>query len=257
MVIKLEIDNLSKFDKILDKFNQGGFRDSYLKDYLAHKNFAKLSDETRRVLAEIYILVTENYVCNEEEGKIHADILIKNDTAKEVLDEICSHIIAWKLEHENKQTEGLDNKEDSMACKDDGKLAEITRKSGDMNRIMSIIDRLSVFGCVMKCFTFVTVLISFFHLNSANLNLFTLGMFVVPVLGYWVMDGYFLWQERLMRCIYSQVGDHDYQIKVTPKEHCKGRNRHLPSIFSKTLIIFYLTELAALGLYCFSLGLWS
>ena len=66
-------------------------------------------------------------------------------------------------------------------------------------------------------------------------------VFLIPVIGFWILDGYFLWQERLFRKIYDEVRKKDSTdfamnpIKHINEPNCKWRN----SIFSRTLNIFY------------------
>ena len=69
--------------------------------------------------------------------------------------------------------------------------------------------------------------------------------FLVPVIGFWILDSYFLWQERLFRKIYNKVREKDYTdfamnpIKYVNEPKCKWNN----SIFSVTLNIFYGIEI--------------
>ena len=65
-----------------------------------------------------------------------------------------------------------------------------------------------------------------------------------PVLVFWFLDGYFLWQERLFRKIYDEVriqSDTDYNMGV---ERHKPEVRQLRATFSTTLMLFYLVEVA-------------
>ena len=65
---------------------------------------------------------------------------------------------------------------------------------------------------------------------------------IIPILGFWILDGYFLWQEKLFREIYDEVrcqSDTDFKMDVmkhTPK--CSW----VSAMFSVTLVIFYLAE---------------
>ena len=69
--------------------------------------------------------------------------------------------------------------------------------------------------------------------------------FIIPVVSFWVLDGYFLWQERLFRGIYNDVRQQektDFVMNV-PAQFKKPNNKWVNSIFSLTLNIFYITEL--------------
>ena len=69
---------------------------------------------------------------------------------------------------------------------------------------------------------------------------------LVPVLGFWLLDAYFLLQERLFRDEYDRVrqqSDTDYEIN--PEQHKGKTDRTWPETFrSVTLRTFYLIEIA-------------
>ena len=66
----------------------------------------------------------------------------------------------------------------------------------------------------------------------------------VPVLGFWILDGYFLWQERLFRQVYDEVrvqSDTDFKMDVM-KHRNKPKCSWWSAVFSVTLIVFYAVE---------------
>lgn len=65
--------------------------------------------------------------------------------------------------------------------------------------------------------------------------------FFLPVLGFWLLDGYFLWQERLFRKVYDEVRQkNDTDFMMDPMKHDgKPKCTWLCSVFSVTLVIFY------------------
>ena len=73
------------------------------------------------------------------------------------------------------------------------------------------------------------------------------SVILIPfVLGFWILDGYFLWQERLFRKVYDEVriqSDTDFQMDPL-KHRSKPKCSWVSAIFSITLVIFYLTEIA-------------
>lgn len=81
-----------------------------------------------------------------------------------------------------------------------------------------------------------------------------LVVFLMPltlVAGFWILDGYFLWQERLFREVYNEIrGQSDTDFEMNPMKH---KNRPecswLSAIFSPTLIIFYLMEIVCIIAY--------
>lgn len=70
-------------------------------------------------------------------------------------------------------------------------------------------------------------------------------VFILPILGFWILDGYFLWQERLFREVYNEVRQQDKtDFEMNPTKHRHKPNCNRPSaMFSPTLKIFYLVEI--------------
>ena len=65
-----------------------------------------------------------------------------------------------------------------------------------------------------------------------------------PVLGFWILDGYFLWQERLFRQVYDEVrvqSDTDFKMDMM-KHRDKPKCSWWSAMFSVTLVIFYAVE---------------
>lgn len=66
---------------------------------------------------------------------------------------------------------------------------------------------------------------------------------LLPAFVFWVLDGFYLWQERLYRVLYDEVrikneGDIDFSMKT--KECEKKINSWFGALFSSTIIIFHL-----------------
>jgi hypothetical protein len=69
--------------------------------------------------------------------------------------------------------------------------------------------------------------------------------FLIPIFGFWLLDGYFLWQERLFRGVYDDVRQQkitDFKMDI-PAQFKKANNKWMDSIFSLTLGIFYSVEI--------------
>ena len=67
---------------------------------------------------------------------------------------------------------------------------------------------------------------------------------IIPILGFWILDGYFLWQEKLFREIYDEVrcqSDTDFKMDVM-KHKNKPKCSWTSATFSITLNFFYLME---------------
>ena len=68
---------------------------------------------------------------------------------------------------------------------------------------------------------------------------------LVPVLGFWLIDAYFLWQERLFRAEYDRVRQQDEtDFAMKPLQH-KDKPKHSwpAAFFSVTLVVFYAIEI--------------
>ena len=69
---------------------------------------------------------------------------------------------------------------------------------------------------------------------------------ITLVLGFWILDGYFLWQERLFRKVYGEVRvQSDTDFEMNPMKHKNvPKCSWLSAILSPTFFIFYLIEIA-------------
>ncbi len=69
--------------------------------------------------------------------------------------------------------------------------------------------------------------------------------FLIPVLGFWTIDGYFLWQERLFRKVYDEVRvQESTDFSMNPMKHKQEHKcTWSASMFSLTLNIFYGIEM--------------
>ncbi len=68
--------------------------------------------------------------------------------------------------------------------------------------------------------------------------------FILPILGFWILDGYFLWQERLFRQVYDEIRQQDntdFKMDVM-KHRDKPKCSWWSAAFSVTLVIFYAVE---------------
>ena len=89
----------------------------------------------------------------------------------------------------------------------------------------------------------ITLLAALFALSAkdTNLNYVFIAYFLVNI--FWILDGYFLSQERLFRALYNHVRklnekEIDFSMDINKYKKDK-RNSWLYSIFSSTLLFFY------------------
>ena len=88
----------------------------------------------------------------------------------------------------------------------------------------------------------ITLISALFALSAggSNLNYAIVSFLPLPV--FWVLDGYYLWQERLYRALYDNVRNQndneiDYSMNTQAIAQCKCN--WICAVFSKTLILFY------------------
>lgn len=129
-------------------------------------------------------------------------------------------------------------------------------KRQHLTYIQGIVNRLAQNSFLVKGWT-VTLVSAILALSARveGQNFIALSTYL-PVILFWILDGYFLWQERLFRAKYDEVRlleetSVDYSMNIGP--FIGGRNTWSKSMFSKTLNIFYLTLSVLIGLVIFLL----
>ena len=96
-------------------------------------------------------------------------------------------------------------------------------------------------GWSMTLIVAAMVLIARYDLENAHIVL----AFILPILGFWVLDGYFLWQERLFRKVYDEIRlqeDTDFKMDLI-KHRDKPKCSLISAMFSVTLVLFYSLEI--------------
>ena len=111
--------------------------------------------------------------------------------------------------------------------------------------IQDVINRMASNSFLIKGWTVVLVA-ALFALGSADRNnsaLIYLAYF--PSIVFWLLDGYYLWQERLFRHLYEEVqvktGNVDFSMKTDAKSERYGR-----AIFSITIAGFHIPILTVI-----------
>jgi hypothetical protein len=85
----------------------------------------------------------------------------------------------------------------------------------------------------------VTLVVALFAIDISKENANFLKLSFLPVFMFWVLDGYFLYQERLFRNLYDDVrvkreDEIDFSMK-RESSICK----YFGALFSKTIFLFY------------------
>lgn len=109
--------------------------------------------------------------------------------------------------------------------------------------IQNIISRMAGNLFFLRGWT-ITLIATLLALCSNNANHALIYVAYFPVFVFWILDGYFLSQERLFRALYDHVRaldekDIDFSMDTSKlkEDRC---NRWIYSIFSSTLLFFYL-----------------
>ena len=117
--------------------------------------------------------------------------------------------------------------------------------------IQNAINRMASNSFMLKGWTvlLVSALLAFFTRYGQSWHVFVV---IVPVMGFWILDGFFLSQERLFRSLYDRVRTLqdckiDYSMDTSDFRQIP-RNRWHKSALSRTLLIFYGAVLLAVCL---------
>lgn len=107
--------------------------------------------------------------------------------------------------------------------------------------IQNVITRMNSNSFLIKGWT-ITLVSALFALaaKDANVNYVLVSYIAIPV--FWVLDGFYISQERQYRDLYKEVAaksESDIDFSMDASGYCKGDRIWLAGIFSKTLIPFY------------------
>ena len=118
----------------------------------------------------------------------------------------------------------------------------------------AVINRLGRNSVLLKSWSMTILVAAMVLIARENLqNQYFVLMLFLPIVGFWILDGYFLSQERLFRQIYDDIR----QQTETDFKMDLGKHKNTPkcswiaAIFSVTLIIFYLIEVLFVGAIAF------
>jgi hypothetical protein len=115
------------------------------------------------------------------------------------------------------------------------------KKFKHMEMVQNIINRMSSNSFFIKgwCVTLVSAL---FVLSPKDANVAFIFVAFFPVLMFWILDAYFLRQERLFRKLYEKIRNTDengidFSMDTTPFISITAS--WLRTVFSRTLFLFY------------------
>lgn len=121
-------------------------------------------------------------------------------------------------------------------------------KHTHLQMIQGVINRLSNNSFLLKGWTVVLVS-GLFALAAKDSKSLFVYLAYFPCIIFWVLDGYFLWQERLFRALYDQVrtvSPNEIDYSMNTLSVLGNQKTWLEAILSKTLMMFHGTILATI-----------
>jgi hypothetical protein len=119
--------------------------------------------------------------------------------------------------------------------------------------IQNVITRMNTNSFLLKGWA-ITLVSALFALaaKDANQNYVYTACIVIPM--FWILDGFFLSQERQYRGLYTHVAKLPktrIDFNMNARAYATGKNRWAPAMFSRTLLIFYAALIAVTLLVTF------
>jgi hypothetical protein len=114
--------------------------------------------------------------------------------------------------------------------------------------IQGVINRMGQNSFLLKGWAVTLVAGLFVFANTKDTDYRFISIAFIPTIFFWLLDGYFLWQEKLFRKLYDHVrtkgeGESiDFSMNVKPFEH--EVSLWISICFSNTLRLFYLPIIA-------------
>jgi len=124
--------------------------------------------------------------------------------------------------------------------------AAASNKHKHLEFIQAAINRMAGNLFLLKGWS-VTLIAALFALAAKDANKYYVAIAYFPLFIFWALDGFFLSQERRFRSLYDHVrtlseGDIDFSMDTRPFADI-DRNGWFESMFSRTLIVYYLSLL--------------
>lgn len=122
------------------------------------------------------------------------------------------------------------------------------KKQAHLELIQGVVNRLATNSFLLKGWSVVLVS-ALFALAAGSDRVIFVYIACFPAIAFWILDGYFLWQERLFRALFDHVRgledtgiDFSMDTSIVKKRVSPWRN----VVFSMTLILFHGTVVASI-----------
>lgn len=114
-------------------------------------------------------------------------------------------------------------------------------KSKHIDIVQSTISRMAQNSFAIKGWT-ITILVGLFVFLQNDEFRSNIFIYLIPIIFFWILDSYYLWQERLFRKLYNDIIDNvteesDLSMNVT---QYKNTVKFYSSLFSVSEIVIYL-----------------
>lgn len=128
----------------------------------------------------------------------------------------------------------------------------VDRKLKHLEFVQQAINRMASNLFILKGWT-VTLIAAMFALAAKESRDLYFLLAYFPTLMFWLLDGYFLAQERCFRSLYDHVrrldeDAIDFSMDTQPFKASPTRNKWSHALFSPTLLIYYGVLLVAMSL---------
>lgn len=123
------------------------------------------------------------------------------------------------------------------------KEADMDNKHKHLEMIQGVINRMAANSFSLKGWA-VTLLAGIFALASKDADKMYFLIAYVPIFSFWLLDSYYLLQERLYRALYKKVSnlkeeEIDFDMNADMLEFKGGKNSYLDCVCSPTELWFY------------------
>jgi len=120
----------------------------------------------------------------------------------------------------------------------------LEKKLKHLELIQGVINRMANCSFLLKGWS-VTIVAGLLALSTATQEKIALiSIAFIPVIVFWILDSYYLWQERLFREAYNKVrskDENEIDFDMNTSEFVGGRNSWFVAFFSRTILIFHLS----------------
>lgn len=114
-------------------------------------------------------------------------------------------------------------------------------KRKHLELIQNVINRMAGNSFMLKGWS-VTLVSALFALAAKDTTLVFVYLAYFPAVAFWILDGYFLWQERLFRKLYDHVrilDDSTIDYSMNTKDVTTAKDTWINAMLSTTLKIFH------------------